>query len=55
MGVDHLESLSNDYERTEANFMTAVRRQSGRVTLAVDAEAYRKLRVEHSPSPCASR
>jgi hypothetical protein len=55
MDVDHLERLSGDYERAEASFLTAVRAQGDRASLATAArqaantasafntEAYRKL------------
>jgi hypothetical protein len=55
MDVDHLESLSNDYDQAEAGFLSAVRTQGDRPSLAVaarqvanaasafNAEAYRRL------------
>ena len=58
MGVEHLQALSDDYERAEAEFLSAVRQEAGRNRLAVtaravataasafNAEAYRKLHVQ---------
>ena len=55
MAVDHLRSLSDDYERAEDRFLSTVRADGGRVSLALAArqvataasafntEAYRKL------------
>ena len=55
MGVDHLQSLSDDYEHAESGFLAAVRSEGDRASLALAArqvataasafntEAYRKL------------
>jgi len=57
VGVEHLQSLSDDYERAEAEFLSAVRQEADRNRLAgtarevataasaFNAEAYRRLHV----------